>query len=179
MAAWIESHQTLKDHPKTLELCGHLGAERPQVVGHLHLLWWWCIDYALDGNLTKYSKSQIALAAEWEGDPDEFFEAMKASGFLDISKNEIKVHDWFNYCGALIERRIKRLESSRNGIAVRHLGAVRPPLGAVRPPLGAVRPPTQPNPTQPDRGKGSKSLKLKKDQGQGKSTPPVLEGVLT
>lgn len=111
--AWIESHQALKDHPKTLALCRHLGAERPQVVGHLHLLWWWCIDYAIDGNLSKFSQEQIAFAAEWRGNPAKFFEALVLSGFLDANGNRVEIHDWAGYCGSLIERRLKRLAAKR------------------------------------------------------------------
>jgi len=40
-------------------------------VGLLHCLWWWCIDYATDGDLSRYDAEDIAIACEWEGDPDD------------------------------------------------------------------------------------------------------------
>lgn len=126
--AWIESHQNLKEHPKTISLCEHLGAERPQVVGHLHLLWWWCIDYAPDGDISKFTETQISRAAEWAGDPHVFADGLIKSGFVERVNEKAFIHDWHQYCGALMERRLKRLE-------------------AKRPPMAAERPPTLPYPT--------------------------------
>ena len=64
--AWIESHQALREHPKVYRLMDLLGISKLDVIGHLHLLWWWCVDYAPDG-LLHYSPLQIARAAEWTG----------------------------------------------------------------------------------------------------------------
>ncbi len=120
--AWIESHQTLKDHPKTAAVCETLAAKRPHVVGHLHELWWWCIDYAPDGDITKYSNVQIARAAEWDGFADSFVDALVSAGFIDRTDTSTVIHDWMVFCGPLMERRLQRM------------AAKRPPLGAERTP---------------------------------------------
>ncbi len=53
--AWIESHQALGQHPKTIRLAAILGrAQMPTVVGHLHYLWWWAFDYARDGRIGRH-----------------------------------------------------------------------------------------------------------------------------
>src|SRR5687767_5633894 len=53
--AWIESHQEIARHPKTRKLARLLGGSVPTAIGHLHLLWWWAVDYAEDGWLGKYT----------------------------------------------------------------------------------------------------------------------------
>jgi hypothetical protein len=110
--AWIESHQELANHPKTKRLARALGISRVQVIGHLHMLWWWALDYAQDGNLNGYSNEDLADAAMWEGDPDQFVAALigcginNGAGFLEIdSDNNLLLHDWYEYAGKLIERR--------------------------------------------------------------------------
>ena len=70
--AWIKSEQALASHPKLHMLAEDLGVSVPQTVGHLHLLWWWALDYCQDGYLTKY-KGFIPIAAQREGDTDKFF----------------------------------------------------------------------------------------------------------
>lgn len=130
--AWIESHQTLREHPKVYYFMDLLEIEKPQAVGHLHLFWWWCVDYASDGQL-KHNDLQIARAAEWSGDPKAFVEALIKANFLDRTNGVLTVHDWLEFCGALMERRIKRKEERYK-----------------RPPMVAERPPTnQTNHTKP------------------------------
>lgn len=51
--AWLRSHQELARHPKVKRLSRQLNISLPQAIGHLHLLWWWCMDYAQDGDLTE------------------------------------------------------------------------------------------------------------------------------
>jgi len=46
--AWIKSEQALATHPKLLLLSKDIGVSVPQTVGHLHLLWWWALDYCQD-----------------------------------------------------------------------------------------------------------------------------------
>lgn len=101
MSAWIESHQTLRDHPKTRRLARSVGS-LPAAIGHLHCLWWWCIDYAPDGDLSIFDDADIADAAEWDGDAGQFIEALTDAGFMTPDRH---VHDWYDYAGRLIVRR--------------------------------------------------------------------------
>lgn len=100
--AWIESHQALANHPKTLKLARLLGISRVAAVGHLHFLWWWATDYAQDGSLARFDALDIAIAADWQGDPNGLLRALREAGFLD---EDDALHDWHNYAGRLIERR--------------------------------------------------------------------------
>ena len=74
--AWIKSQQALRDHPKLKKLARGLEISIPTALGHLHMLWWWAMDYAQDGNLTPFDALDIADAAGWEGDPNRFVDAV-------------------------------------------------------------------------------------------------------
>lgn len=101
MSAWIESHQTLRNHPKTRRLARNVGS-LAAAIGHLHCLWWWCMDYAPDGDLSRFDDSDVADGSEWDGDPAIFMSALMDAGFVT---EERCVHDWHDYAGRLIEKR--------------------------------------------------------------------------
>jgi hypothetical protein len=139
--AWLESHQELRDHPKTAALRRRLGIGLPQAVGHLHLLWWWALAYADDGDLAGYEADVLADAAGWEHEPGVFVRALIAAGFLD---DNLRIHDWHDYAGRLVERR--RADAERKKQA--RVSAGRP---AAAPPDGApTAPGVRRNTTQPD-----------------------------
>lgn len=100
--AWIESHQELREHPKTKRLCRVLALPRPMVVGYLHFLWWWSYDYAADGDLSKFTDEDIADAIDWEGDPGVLVGALTQCGFLTEGR---QIHDWEDFAQKWIERR--------------------------------------------------------------------------
>jgi hypothetical protein len=107
--AWIESHQQLARHPKTLRLAGLLKINKAQAIGHLHLLWWWTLDYAPHGDLSAFTSYEIGAAAEWSGDADGFLKALQEIGWLD----GMNIHDWADYAGKLIEERTRDKERKR------------------------------------------------------------------
>ena len=74
--AWSESHQELRDHPKTKRMARRLGISVPAAIGHLHCLWWWAMDYAPDGDISDYDAEDIADAAMWDGDAEQFLQAL-------------------------------------------------------------------------------------------------------
>lgn len=147
--AWIESHQELRDHPKLYKLIEILSLEKPQAVGHLHLLWWWCVDYAPDGVL-HVNDRQIARAACWPGDAEMFVTALIESGFLERSAGVLTVHDWLDFCGELVEKRLQRKRDKR-----RTTSHIRRILSGKSPPTVPYRTvPNQTEPTEPNRTVG-------------------------
>ena len=108
--AWIESHQEVGRHPKTKKLARRLGVSLPAAVGYLHYLWWWALDFAQDGILDKYDNDDIADALLWDGDPDQLIEALIHSGYIDTDGDVLTIHDWHDYAGKLLERRVKDRE---------------------------------------------------------------------
>ncbi len=104
--AWIESHQELRNHPKTKRLARKLDIQPAAAVGHLHFLWWWSADYAPDGDLTEFDDWEIADAAGYEGDnPAEFKDALIFAGFLDnTNQGTLLLHDWMDYTGKKLQQ---------------------------------------------------------------------------
>lgn len=109
--AWIELHQTLPSHRKTMRLANMLGIKIPQAVGHVCLIWLWSVDNAPNGDLSEITPKDLASIAAWTGrKPDEFVNALVLTGFLD---NDMKIHDWDQYAGRLIESRKRKLIQDR------------------------------------------------------------------
>ena len=149
--AWIESHQTLSAHPKTRKFAHVLCVSKACAIGHLHMFWWWALDYAQDGNLDTFDDLDIAIGAEWEGDSSEFVSAMVAVGFIDENTDGSRhIHDWDDYAGKLIDRRkrnAERMKEARAQEAAERAEHVQSTQHArVKLPN-----PTQPNHTQPNQ----------------------------
>ncbi|HZK84875.1 MAG TPA: DnaD domain protein [Desulfosporosinus sp.] len=103
--AWIESNQEVGRHPKTKKLARLLDISVVTAVGHLHYFWWWALDFAQDGVLTKFDDCDIAEACMWEGDVKIFVDSLIEAGFIDKNESVFCIHDWYEYAGRLIERR--------------------------------------------------------------------------
>jgi hypothetical protein len=120
---WIESHQSLARHPKTLRLARLLNTSAPAAIGHLHMLWWWCLEYADDGDVTGFEAGELAFAAMWEGDAATFIDALIGAGFIDVGGDGRRhVHDWEEYAGKVARRRKTNAERMRAARA-QHVGA--------------------------------------------------------
>ncbi len=142
--AWIESHQTLGQHPKTRKLARLLNISVPTAVGHLQFLWWWAMDYAPDGSLERFEDADIADAMLWEGNAEALVDALRIAGFVDVNQ----IHDWDTYLGRLIDRRAANAERARESRerarSVRATNAQRATL-----PNTTQHNRTEPNPTEP------------------------------
>ena len=111
---WIEVHQSLINHRKTLALADALGIKPVQVVGHMVSLWTWAIDNApRNGAVTVMSPKSIAHVTHWDGDAQVFFDKLVQVGFLDCVENEVFIHNWERYIGRLIDRRESNADRQR------------------------------------------------------------------
>lgn len=110
--AWLELHQSVRDHRKTVALADSLDMPEPHVVGHLTYLWLWAIDNAPEGVLPR-SARMIARAAWWTGDADQLVEALLEVGFIDETDDEYRIHDWDAYAGKLIGQRKAHAERQK------------------------------------------------------------------
>jgi hypothetical protein len=116
---WIPSQVGIRDHPKTRRAARLLGVSRPTLIGHLHCLWWWVLDYAPDGDIDDFEPEDIADGAGWEGDADTFVDALLMSGskgragFLERAGGRLLVHDWEDNQGAQFRARILAAQRKR------------------------------------------------------------------
>lgn len=144
--AWIESHQTLKDHPKVSGLSAAMSWESDLAIGRLHRLWWWTLDYAPDGDLQKYNDAQIASGMGVAiSDSKRLVETLVEARWLD-REPYFRVHDWWQYAGRFLQ--VKWKNSPENWEKVRSLYQPRlqPPRQRPRARL-KDRQPNQPNRT--------------------------------
>ncbi len=115
--AWIEVHQTLPNHRKTLAAAAILDISPVQMIGHLICLWLWALDNAPDGVMytsrNALRNKMVATVSQWDGDPDAFVDALVESGFLDERDDALEVHDWYDYAGKLMETRKANRERQR------------------------------------------------------------------
>ena len=145
--AWIESHQTLAHHPKTLRLAAELKCGVPAAIGYLHLLWYWALEYAPEGGVVDSQKKIVAQACMWKGEPERFWQGLIAAGFVDTGE-QLKIHDWMDYAGRLVGKRAANAERQR---AWRTQHVTRDVALTKRVTNGATVPDrTGPNPTVPD-----------------------------
>lgn len=118
---WIKSHQELAEHPKTKRLARQLGVTVPAAIGHLHLLWWWSLKYAPDGNLSRYTPDDLADACMWvgPGDAATYVQALVDARFLDADDDGLSIHDWNEYAGRLLDTKAANAERARTSRARR------------------------------------------------------------
>jgi len=70
-----------------------------QAVGVLESIWLFTQLNSPGGNIGKLSNEDIAAGIEWDGDADEFVEAMIAIRFFDVCPvNRLIIHDWEEHC---------------------------------------------------------------------------------
>lgn len=110
--AWIESHQSLSRHRKTLRAAKLLRCDRHKLIGHLHELWWWALDNAEpDGRLPGITPGELAEAAGYT--KEGFTDALIEAGFVEVVDSELTLHDWYDYAGKLNDRRAVTRQSNR------------------------------------------------------------------
>jgi len=106
---WLESHGNLARHPKTRRLMQRMGWTLPHTIGNLHLLWYWVLDFAPTGDLTRFDPDQLTQDLDLgNSTPEQFIEAMIQSGFLDSEDNVLRIHDWPEYTARSLRPKFRR-----------------------------------------------------------------------
>lgn len=91
--AYVEWHDTVRNHFKTDALMLALDVKRREAVGIIGCLSSWAIQYRPGGII---ERGLVKVAVEWEGDGEKLVKALIESGWLDISEDpkKVAVHDW-------------------------------------------------------------------------------------
>jgi len=161
--AWIQSHQSLSRHHKTLAVVSALKVDRHKLIGHLHELWWWALDNTKsDGCLGNVSDTTIAEAAGWPiRQASMFVGALVDAGFLDRSESGLVIHDWYEFAGSLNGQRELRRESNRLAQVRHRQRLLSSPVSADGQPASALTPDDR-QPDVTDLGQHSKQSREEK-----------------
>lgn len=118
--AWIELHQELVEHKKMDCLVRETRLRRDTALGRLCILWLWTLGNRPDGRLDGLDDRRLGQILSLETRrAREFREALERVGFLDREGDGLRVHDWEDYAGRLMEIRRKNAERSRRARARR------------------------------------------------------------
>lgn len=111
--AWLESHQQLERHPKTMRLMYAMGWDIDTTIGKLHRFWWWVLDFAPNGDLSKYSPELIGQSIGLSADISRtFMDKLADIKFVDRGEGVLRVHNWLRYAG----RYLRDTKFKRNDI---------------------------------------------------------------
>lgn len=119
MSDWIPSQVGVRDHPKTKRAARLLGVRQSELVGCLHFLWYWALEYAPDGDVEDFEAEDLADAADWPGDPELFVDALlncgpkDSAGFLERLDGRLVIHDWEENQGSQFRGRVMAANRKR------------------------------------------------------------------
>lgn len=112
--AWLQVHQTLKDHRKLFDAADELEIQPVHMMGLLISFWMWALDNAPTGDLGGITPRMIARAAQWDGPAEKLSTALIRAGWLDENDDgKLTIHDWYEYTGKLIDQRQAEKERSQ------------------------------------------------------------------
>ena len=104
--AWIESHDSIWEHYKTLNLAKQLGIPLYAAVGLLHGLWHFVLRNAWkDANLEPWGDDGIEYGCHWDGEKGVLVKALRECGFMD----NFVVHGWLEKAGRLVYERKRNI----------------------------------------------------------------------
>jgi hypothetical protein len=148
--AWIESHQEVRDHPKTLALGHQMEWDLDTTIAKLHRFWWWCLSYAVSGDLRPFNDAQLALAIGLNTtDASKFVSAMVScggdgrSGFIERDPY-FRLHNWWRYVGRYLQTRYKNEPMRWQSIRDSYNRCNNPPNNTPKPQNQPTNQPNQP-----------------------------------
>jgi hypothetical protein len=107
---WAKTDPGLRSHPNFLDLVAELDSSPIIVDGLLHGLWAMAFTDAPDGNITRFKARALARAVGWDvrwTSPEVLVTSLVDTGFLDRVGDELHIHDWEEWGGALYAERTK------------------------------------------------------------------------
>jgi hypothetical protein len=107
---WMKIDTGMVHSVKVAGTAEHLGITRTALIGHLYALWAWAANFAEDGHVGDYKPADLARAAEWGGDVDNFIRALYDYSWVDSCGT---FHEWQEWGGAGVQARAKARERTR------------------------------------------------------------------
>ncbi|SCI67348.1 Uncharacterised protein [uncultured Clostridium sp.] len=112
--AWIELHDNLPDHPKTLAVARALDMDKDMVVGKLCRLWTWCLANREDGLLALEDGETLCEVMRFTGGTKKLMQALCTppkggeAGFIEPTPGGYRLHGWEERTGLLMETRARK-----------------------------------------------------------------------
>ena len=104
--AWIKLHQTVFKHPKINRLSALMKWDARYSCGFMAELWCWALDYAEDGDLSKFTDEELAISFGFNTSvAPVLIKSLKTAGFLT---NEKKIKNWNEYAGEFLKIRYRK-----------------------------------------------------------------------
>lgn len=127
---YVQSATDLNDHWKVEAVADGLGISYVQVLGHLHLLWWFTANATPEsqttGDLSRFPAVVLEKRLRWDGAEGALVDALTVAGWLDRdNEGGFHVHEWAEHSGqgvvAMNARAAKMREwrAARSGTAPR------------------------------------------------------------
>ena len=96
-------------HPKFADFKVRINASKAVALGYLECIWHFTGHNAPQGNIGKFTDSQIESWVEWDGEPGALIQALTESGWLDVdSVHRLMVHDWHEHADDATKKSLKR-----------------------------------------------------------------------
>lgn len=117
--AWIELHDTLPDHPKTLATSSALRIDKDLLIGKLCRLWTWCLSNRENGFIADNEIDTVAEIMRWSKKSKALFDALCVVpvgfeyGFLEVVDGGYLIHDWDERIEMLRDKREERRQQAR------------------------------------------------------------------
>lgn len=171
--AWIESHQELEKHPKVMDLMALMDWNLDTTIGKLHRFWWWCVNYAEDGDLRKYNDAQIAASVGVSPNGAKaFVDSMVKSRWIDRDPY-FRLHNWWEYIGHFLQIKYKHCPGKWQRVRDFYLGSsLNGSLnGSLNSSLNHIPNLTKPNQTRPNQ---TEQQQKRKENKTTQDKPPTL-----
>jgi hypothetical protein len=110
--SWFRVDCDITQHPKTEELCAHLGD--PNAGWYVIRLWSWVMRYASEGVLSASRARAMEQICGWRGEAGALLDALLLIGWVDrLEGGAIGIHDWDVHQSAAIKHAAKEAERQR------------------------------------------------------------------
>lgn len=107
----VPVYQSFPTHRKTLRAAALLKTRVETVMGHMLRLWLWALTNAdVSGLVQGGTAEELALAANWDGSPEEFRAALELAGFIQVNPGGFVIHDWETTGGKVLAERSAEAE---------------------------------------------------------------------
>lgn len=121
--AWIELHDNLPDHPKTIASSAALKLDKDAMVGKLSRLWTWAANEREDGFVSDTEIQTVAEIMRWTKRPQLLMDGLctipprGTAGFLERVDGGYMIHGWDERIGMLKAKREETRARTRERVA--------------------------------------------------------------